>query len=124
MAADFPYERPKSVETNTTPINMDILAGEKPTAPAALAALAGTTGVLDVVFTADADESGGADVQNWFRLTLTPVLPDNSNTKPSMQITLVPVLGDGTDGVTQTLTAEHDESMDAWQAAAGRPRQA
>lgn len=125
MADDFPYERPKSTTTNTTQMNFDIEAGEKPTTPVDIGSDGGgSTGILDVVFTVDADESGGVDIQDFFKVTLTPVVPDDVNGKPTLRVVITPVGGDAVDQEATTFTAEHSQTMDAWQAEAGRARQA
>lgn len=121
MAADFSYNRPKATTVNITPINIAIEVGEKPDAPTAIGGT-GTTGILDVVFTGDADESGGADVQNLWKVTLTPSI--NSVGQMQLTATVTPVLGDGTDGGAVSRTFDHEQTADAWQTAAGRARQA
>ena len=63
------YDRDKDPKINDTPIDIDFLAGEEPTGAAALTGdNSGSTGILNIVVTADADESGGTDVQNLFRI--------------------------------------------------------
>jgi len=121
MAKDMNYDRPKSAVVNDTPINMTILVAEKPDSPGAIGGT-GNTGELDARFQADADESGGADVQDLFKLEAVPVLTADGTTK--LQVTITPIKGDGTDGTPQVVNVEHDEKMDAWQTAAGRARQA
>ncbi len=121
MAADINYDRPKIVVINDTPINVTLFGAEQPTALAALAA--GTTGIADIVVRADADESGGADVQDLFRITLTPQIVVATG-ELSLQVEVTPVNGDASDAPTVTSTVTHPETMDAWQTAAGRARQA
>ena len=121
MAADFNYNRPKVAVINDTPINMSYEQRESDGVRAAIAA--GTTGIAELVMLADADETGGADVQDIFRFVVTPVL--NANTgKFEVDVTATPVLGDATDGAPVTKRFTHDELMDVWQSAAGRARQA
>lgn len=84
---------------------------------------AGSTANLDITYTVDADESGGADVQDHARFTITPVI-DKVTGKTQYQVDFTPVKGDGTDAAKQTKVFDHDELMDAWQSAAGRTRQA
>ena len=121
MAKDMNYNRPKSTVVNDTPINMTIKVSEKPDAPQAIGGT-GTTGELDARFQADADESGGADVQDLFKLEAVPVLLVGGGI--SLQVTVTPIKGDGTDGTPVQQSVNHDEDMDAWQTAAGRARQA
>lgn len=121
MAKDFPYDRPKIVAINDTDINITLFQAEQPTVLGA--ADAGTTGILDVEVRADADESGGADVQVLFKVTLTPQLVVATG-EVSLQVEVTPVAGDASDAPTITSTVPHTETMDAWQTAAGRARQA
>ncbi len=121
MAADINYDRPKIVVINDTPINMSLFGAEQPTALAALAA--GTTGIADIEVRADADESGGADIQVLYKITLTPQIVVATGAQ-SLKVEVTPVKGDATDDSVQLFTANHTETMDAWQSAAGRARQA
>lgn len=126
MAANVNYDRPKDPAINDTPINIDFLAGEEPTALAALTAdNSGSTGILNVTITADADESGGADVQDLFRIEDIQVLINQETGLCQLVLNVIPVLGDGTDANTppEQYVVNHPETMDAWQTAAGRPRQ-
>lgn len=85
------------------------------------AVVQGDSAKVNLVLTADADETGSADVQDLFRIDAVPTIaPDG---KIDVTFVVTPVLGDGTDGVPQTKVFRHDENMDAWQTAAGRPRQ-
>lgn len=121
MAADIPYDRPKLVVINDTDINITLFGAESPTAVAALDA--GTTGITELEIRADADESGGADIQVLFKVTLTPQIVVATG-EVSLLIETVPVEGDASDAATVSSTVPHTETMDAWQTAAGRPRQA
>ena len=124
-AGNVNYDRPKSPEINDTPINVDFLAGEEPTAPAALTGdNSGTSGILNLTLTADADESGGVDIQDLFRIEDLRVVIDVTTGLTKLTATIIPVLGDESDAATPTvLSVNHPETMDAWQTAAGRPRQ-
>lgn len=121
MSANFTYNRLKSATTNSTDINVSWEQRETDGTRAAIAA--GTTGIAELHMRADADESGGADIQDIFRITATPVINVNTG-KFEVRIEVVPILGDGTDGVAKDAAFVHDENMDAWQTAAGRARQA
>lgn len=120
FAGTLNYERQKSAVTNTTGMVVTIDVGEKPDAPGAIGGT-GNTGELDARFNADADESGGADIQELFKLEALPII--GSDGAISLQLTVTPKKGDATDGVAQVFTATHPELMDAWQTAAGRARQ-
>lgn len=122
MAADKNYDRPKVVGINDTPINLTIFVAEKPDSVGAIGGT-GTTAILDATFKADADESGGADVQDHAEFTITPTV-DKVTGKTQYQVDFTPINGGGADGVKQTHVFDHDELMDAWQSAAGRARQA
>lgn len=124
MGATLNYEREKLVETNTT--GMDILAkaaeGTAAT-PVDLAGADGADGIIQIAFDADADESGGVDVQDLFRVDNLQIII-SSEGLIKLTGSIVPVLGDGTDGTAVPIDATHPELMDAWQTAAGRVRQA
>lgn len=124
MAADVSYDRLKSTTINSTPINIDFLAGEEPTALAALGALGGSTGILNVTVTADADESGGVDIQDLFRIEDIQVLINTSTGLCQLSMNIIPVKGDAADGSATAVLVNHPQTMDAWQTAAGRARQA
>ncbi len=121
MSANFTYSRDKVATVNSTDINVSYEQRETDGVRAAIAA--GTTGIAELTMLADADESGGVDIQDIFRVTVTPVLNPNTG-KFEVQVDVVSVLGDATDGVPQGQRFVHDEDMDAWQTAAGRARQA
>lgn len=116
------YNRLKSGTTNSTGIALAILMAERPDSVGAIGGT-GTTGIMDITYTADADESGGADIQDLARLVITPSInPDNGAIQ--FIVEFIPVLGAETDGPTQSHTFVHDQVMDIWQTAAGRVRQA
>lgn len=115
------YDRPKSSGINDTGMVTSLLVGEKPDAPSAIGGT-GTTAELDCRVQADADESGGADVQDLYKLEALPAVSINGEV--TLKVTITPIKGDGTDGKVQVVTVTHDENMDAWQTAAGRARQA
>ena len=122
MAVTKTYNRLKSTTVNSTGIVCTLLVGEKPDAPGAIGGT-GTTGNLDCRLQADADESGGADVQDLFKLE-TSIAVDSATGRIDWTITVTPILGGATEGTPTVATVTHPESMDAWQAAAGRVRQA
>ena len=100
------------------------LSGEARELPNALVAIAaGASGDFEVALSADADESGGADIQQLFRVKLTPVISAAHPGTMSLKIETTPVKGDASDAPTVVDTVAHAESMDAWQSAAGRARQ-
>ncbi len=114
------YDREKLVQINDTPIDMVWNGAEAPTAEAPLAA--GSTGQATLSLTADADESGGADIQDLFTVTLTPTI-DSERGTISLAVVVTPVNGDASDAPVQTINVAHPQTMDAWQSAAGRARQ-
>lgn len=121
------YNRSKSTTVNSTGIALNYLVGEGPITPHDLFDTdgeldLGTTGVLTAKLQADANESGGADVQDLFTIVVTPVLADSG--VMTLNIVVTPIKGGGTSGNAQTLSVPHTENMDAWQTAAGRARQA
>lgn len=120
MSVTKSYSRPKSAQTNNTGMVLTILTAEKPNAPAAVTA--GTTGELDCRIQCDADESAGADVQDLFKIEAAPQI--SAEGVVSIAVTVTPIKGDGTLGISKSLNVNHDENMDVWQTAAGRPRQA
>ncbi len=115
------YDRPKLAGTNVTGMVLTLLAGEKPDAPTAIGGT-GTTSELDARVQADADESGGADVQDLFKIETVPVVAADGTV--TLAVTITPIKGDATEGKAQVLTVTHPENMDVWQSAAGRARQA
>ena len=120
MGVTQSYSRAKDPAINATGMDLTLFVGEEPDAPTAIGGT-GNTGVLDARLEADADESGGVDVQDLFRLRAVPSI--NSAGVAIYTVTVTPVLGDGTDGTPASMTVTHDETIDAWQTAAGRPRQ-
>lgn len=127
MPANKNYERPKSDTTNDTAISFSVRAAESPEVPEELDGIntpnAGNTGIGILVLAADADESGGSDKQPMFEITCEPVI-NNTTGAVNFKVTMTPILGDGTDGTPTSLVVTHDQTMDAWQTAAGRARQA
>lgn len=121
LAGTINYERAKVATTNTTGMIHTLLVSEQPDAVGAIGGT-GTTGILDAHFEVDADESGGADVQKLWKITCTPQIA--SDGKITLKIDATPVKGDATDGAVISNTFNHEETMDAWQTAAGRARQA
>ena len=120
MSVTKTYPRPKSTTTNSTGIVFSLKAEEKPETPVSFGG-AGNTGNLDARIQADADESGGTDVQDLFKIEATPAL--DSAGKITVVVTVTPIKGDGSAGTPGTLTVTHDQDMDVWQTAAGRARQ-
>ena len=120
MGATLNYEREKLVETNTT--GMDIIAKAAEGTAATPIDLAGADGIIQIAFDADADESGGADVQDLIRVDDLQI---TISAEGLIKLTgsVIPVLGDGTDGTAVPISVQHPELMDAWQTAAGRARQ-
>jgi hypothetical protein len=119
---DINYDRPKATVVNDTPIAVHWEGAEAPTAEANLAA--GTTGECTLTLIADADESGGVDEQDLCKFSITPAIDQERGTI-TFVITATPVNGDATDAPTIAVgTVTHPQTMDAWQTAAGRPRQA
>lgn len=115
------YNRPKSVTTNDTPIDFSVKASESPNAVDTLPN-AGNSAIVDVLYRADADESGSADVQDIAKFTFTPSLSADGTL--SLGISFTAVSGAGVDGTPQTATVLHTQGMNAWQSAAGRAPQA
>lgn len=126
MPANFNYNRPKIASVNDTAIAISVKAAEKPNAPEELDGAntpdAGNTGKADIRLAADADESGGVDKQDLFKIEADPII--DLNGKVSVRVTVTPIKGDASAGTSQTLVVDHPETMDAWQTAAGRARQA
>lgn len=114
------YSRPKASAVNNTGIDLILKGSEQPDPPADLG---GTTGIADLMYTADADESGGVDVQDLGGFTVTPAI-DPDTGKITFTVVFTPVKGNGDPGDAVTQVFTHPETMDAWQTAAGRARQA
>lgn len=119
MPATFNYNRDKDPSVNVTPIDVSLLAAEKPTAPAAVAA--GTTGQLDLRIQGDADPGAGTTLVELFKVEVVPTFDSAGNVR--LNVTVTPKLGDGSDGTAQALNLTHPQTLDAWQTAAGFPRQ-
>ena len=122
MAVTKTYNRPKSTVVNSTAIDVTIKVSEKPDAPGAIGGT-GTTGNLDARFQADADESGGTDIQDLFKLETT-IAVDATTGQATLTVLVTPIKGGALDGTAKSMVVTHDETMDAWQTAAGRARQA
>jgi len=122
MPKDFAYNRLKSSTVNSTDINFTIKAAE--VGESLGADLTGSTGALQAQFSADADESVGADVQVIGKFTITPVLGASHPGSLAFLVSFTPVDGGASDLTAQTYTFNHPQSMDAWQTEAGRARQA
>lgn len=122
MPADITYNRNKSATTNSTDINTSYEGSETPGGRAAL--VAGTTGEAEIFVQMDADESGGADVQDAWKVKIIPLISSTHPGVMTLTVEITPIKGDGTDGTVDSNTTTHDEDADAWQTAAGRARQA
>lgn len=122
MSVTKTYNRPKSTTTNSTGIALTLTVAEKPDSPSAIGGT-GTTGELDCRVRADADESGGADVQDLFKIETVPGIDENTGAV-TLTVTVTPINGDGSAGTPSVTTVTHGQTMDTWQAAAGRARQA
>lgn len=124
MPANISYNRPKSSLVNSTGIQFSVKASELDNVPANLPGAAqGNSGELNVLYTADADESGGADVQNIAIFKFTPAI-DPKTGMLRLNAEFTPVNGNGSLGAVQSNSGKHPQDMDAWQSAAGRARQA
>ena len=115
------YERLKDPEINTTGMDITFEGSELPTARAALAA--GTVGDAEIFVEVDADESAGVDKQDLYQVKLVPIIDAAHPGGMRLTIEATPVLGGGGLGTKEVFTLDHPETMDAWQVAAGRPRQ-
>lgn len=122
MAGTINYDRDKNPSTNNTGIAIVPKAGEEPAAAAAL--VGGSTGILNLEFEGDADESGGASLVTLFRVEDIQVTVGQADGVIKITGNIIPVLGDATDAATATpFSVTHPQTMDAWQAAAGRAQQ-
>ncbi len=121
MPATINYNRPALALVNVTGMDMTLLYGEKPDAPATVAGT-GTTAAADLRIQADADGggAGGPAIQDLFKVDVTPSITTDG--KATCTVVVTPVGGAGADLTPQTLAVEHGETVDAWQAAAGFPR--
>lgn len=121
MAGTINYDRDKNPKINDTGIAIIPKAGEEPAAAAALAG--GSTGIINIEFEGDADESGGSSLVNLFRLEDLQVTVNVTTGAITLSGSIIPVLGDATDGTPKAIAVIHPQTMDAWQAAAGRAQQ-
>lgn len=123
MGVNLTYDRPLATIDEATVIPITVLAAEKAGTPAVFAGGAvGTTGNLLAHFKADSDPVG-TDVQVLFRLeTAISFQGVGASAKPRIVTTVTPILGDGTDGTPVVVSCVHDQTMDAWQTAAGTAR--
>ena len=124
MAGTITYDRDKDPKINSTGIDVTPLVGEEPTAAGALTGdNSGSTGILNIEFQGDADESGGSTLVNLFRLEDLQVQINQNSGIFRLTGSIIPVLGDGSDGTPVAIDVVHEQNMDAWQAAAGRAQQ-
>ncbi len=114
------YNRDKDPDQNVTPI--DVVAKADEGAAPTPADLLGSDGVVWIEFQGDADEVGGTILEDLFRVDQLQVVL-SSDGIIRLTGSIIPVLGDGSDGTTVAINALHPQSMDAWQIAAGRPQQ-
>lgn len=127
MPGTINYNRPAASLVNVTPMVHTILTVEELAAGGSVltaieaVAVAGDTGIMRAEYQVDADESGGADVQTMYKILVTPSI--TSDGKHTLTVAVTPVSGGGSDLTPETLAVEHPETVDAWQTAAGRPRQ-
>ena len=112
------YAREKDPDTNSTGIATTGEAREDPNALVAIATGAGS--FYEVAISGDADESGGVDIQQLYRVKLTPTLGAAAPGVMGLTVEITPVLGGGADGDAVVHQVVHEETMDAWQTAAGR----
>jgi hypothetical protein len=120
MPKTFTYNRPSATLVVSTGMVLTLKTAETPNAPAAVAG-GGTDGVLDARFQVDADESGGTDVQDLFKILATPNI--DTNGQITLTVVVTPIKGGGANGTADSIVVTHDESMDTWQTNAGRARQ-
>ena len=114
------YNRSKDPDTNVTGIAIRAKAAEG--AAATPADLGGADAIAQIAFDADADESAGTTIEDLFRIDNVQINL-TSDGKITLAGTIVPVLGDGTDGTAVAIQQVHPQNMDAWQTAAGRAQQ-
>ena len=83
----------------------------------------GDSGILEIDFQVDVDETGAEDRQTAFKVTLTPTL--SALGQLTLRAVITPIDGLGADLTTEikTLAVVHPENMDAFQTAGGRPQQ-
>jgi hypothetical protein len=83
----------------------------------------GDSGILEIDFQVDLDETGAEDRQTAFKVTLTPTLSTLGQLSLRAVITPVDGLGAELTSEIKTLAVVHPENMDAFQTAGGRPQQ-
>lgn len=120
MGDTLNYNRPKASAVNDTAIDITIKSGESDESP--LPDTAGTTGITKTEYYADADESGSSDIQLLATFLITPAIDVNTG-RITFTVAFTPKGGGGGAGTTTSQVFTHHETMDAWQAAAGRARQ-
>ena len=83
----------------------------------------GDSGILEIDFEVDLDETGAEDRQTAFKVTLTPTLTVLGQL--SLTAVITPVDGSGTDltAEVKTLAVVHPDNMDTFQTDGGRPQQ-
>jgi hypothetical protein len=113
------YNRPKLAVVNDTPIDITVKLAES---GETLTDGGGSTGIGVVEFSVDANESVTDDVQIHGTFVITPTL--GSTGVFAYAVAFTPKNGDGTNGTVQNYTFTHPQGMDAFQADAGRARQA
>ena len=119
MAQDVTYNRLKSTTTNSAAMSMSVEAAEKGGTEAALAA--GSSAGIQATIICDADEGAGTDLQDLWKIVLTPEIDANTGDQ-QLRVVVTPVGGDGVDDTAVTTVVPHPEDMDAWQTAAGNSR--
>lgn len=113
------YNRDKDPDVNIT--GMAILAKAAEGAAATPADLLGADGIMQIAFDVDADPSGGAAVVDAFRVDNLQLQLDALGVM-RLTGTIIPVLGDGSDGTPVAINQLHPQNMDAFQTLAGFPR--
>lgn len=123
MSVTQSYSRPKAATVNNTGIVMTAFVTEKPvTNPTSNGILtSGSTGVINISWYADANESGSTDIQEIMRAIITPSLSAGGTL--TYNVAIYAVDGDGTVHLLTSLSFDHTQDMDTWQTAAGRARQ-
>ncbi len=121
------YNRPKSAVVNDTPIRVlsQVKASDKTAYPAALvddADAPSVTGIVDQQIQVDVDESGGESLKTLGTLVTSVLVAADGTT--TLKVTFTPYMGNGDAGNPQEFIFNHPQSMDVFQSAAGRARQA